>query len=230
MTNPGHTGFQLCARGLHFHMFDRPCLAAYNDSKLIARSIINCATGGSGYARDEKEMFSSIYAGHGQSGRALAFCHGGQGRTLCELRRWQFIFRKSAPAHKEFFLFWSVDGRRYDYAFNDYFHAEQRYRKSGSKIVSKSISAFEAAPEKMDAAYARVKDERNAFFQHFHVQLLIAALLLAAAEFLLYSVLEAVDTAMFAFLASVFLAAAPYYLVSVLMLRNARKAYVRRRA
>ena len=68
MTNPGHTGFQLCARGLHFHMFDRPCLAAYNDSKLIARSIINCATGGSGYARDEKEMFSSIYAGHGQSG------------------------------------------------------------------------------------------------------------------------------------------------------------------
>lgn len=87
--------------------------------------------------------------------------------------RWQFIFRKSAPAHKEFFLFWSVDGRRYDYAFNDYFHAEQRYRKSGSKIVSKSISAFEAAPEKMDAAYARVKDERNAFFQHFHVQMLI---------------------------------------------------------
>ena len=130
-----------------------------------------------------------------------------------------------------------MDGRRYDYAFNDYFHAEQRYRKSGSKIVSskivsKSISAFEAAPEKMDAAYARVKDERNAFFQHFHVQLLIAALLLAAAEFLLYSVLEAVDTAMFAFLASVFLAAALYYLVSVLMLRNARKAYkayVRRR-
>ena len=68
MTNPGHTGFQSCARGLHFHMFDRPCLAAYNDSKLIARSITNCATGGSGYARDEKEMFSSIYAGHGQSG------------------------------------------------------------------------------------------------------------------------------------------------------------------
>lgn len=152
-----------------------------------------------------------------------------QGWTLCELCRCQFVFRKSAPAHKEFFLFWSVDGRRYDYAFNDYFHAEQRYRKSGSKIVSKSISAFEAAPEKMDAAYARVKDERNAFFQHFHVQLLIAALLLAAAEFLLYFVFEAVDIAMFAFLASVFLAAAPYYLVSVLMLRNARKAYVRRR-
>lgn len=155
-----------------------------------------------------------------------------QGWTLCELRRWQFIFRKSAPVHKEFFLFWSVDGRRYDYAFNDYFHAEQQHRKSGSKIVSKSISAFEAAPEKMDAAYARVKDERNAYFQHFHVQLLIAALLLAAAEFLLYFVLEAVDTAMFAFLASVFLAAVLYYLVSVLMLRNARKAYkayVRRR-
>lgn len=144
-----------------------------------------------------------------------------QGWTLCELLRWQFIFRKSALAHKEFFLFWSVDGRHYDYAFNDYFHAEQRYRKSGSKIVSKSISAFEVAPEKMDA-----------YFQHFHVQLLIAALLLAAAEFLLYFVLEAVDTAMFAFLASVFLAAALYYLVSVLMLRNARKAYkayVRRR-
>lgn len=84
----------------------------------------------------------------------------------------------------------------------------------------------------MDAAYARVKDERNAYFQHFLVQLLIAALLLAAAEFLLYFVFEAVDTAMFAFLASVFLAAALYYLVSVLMLRNARKAYkayVRRR-
>ena len=46
-----------------------------------------------------------------------------QGWTLCELRRWQFILRKSAPAHKEFFLFWSVDGRRYDYAFNDYFQA-----------------------------------------------------------------------------------------------------------
>ena len=163
-----------------------------------------------------------------------------------------------------------MDGRRYDYAFNDYFHAEQRYRKSGSKIVSKSISAFEAAPEKMDAAYARVKDERNAFFQHFHVQMLIVTLFLAAVEFLLYSgwreklalapilsgkqsgcapelqelsfdgrlaavefllyfVFEAVDTAMFAFLASVFLAAALYYLVSVLMLRNARKAYVRRR-
>ena len=152
-----------------------------------------------------------------------------QGWTLCELRRWQFIFRKSAPAHKDFFLFWSVDGRRYDYAFNDYFHAEQRYRKSGSKIVSKSISAFEAAPEKMDAAYARVKDERNAFFQHFHVQMLIVTLFLAAVEFLLYFVFEAVDIAMFAFLASVFLAAALYYLVSVLMLRNARKAYVRRR-
>lgn len=150
-----------------------------------------------------------------------------QGWTLCELCRWQFIFRKSAPAHKDFFLFWSVDARRRDYAFNDYFHAEQRYRKSGSKIVSKSISAFEAAPEKMDATYAR-----NAYFQHFHVQLLIAALLLAAAEFLLYFVLEAVDTAMFVFLTSVFLAAALYYLVSVLMLRNARKAYkayVRRR-
>lgn len=68
MTNPGHTGSNLCARFLCFYMFDRPCLAAYNDSKLIARSIINCATGGSEYARDEKEMFSSIYAGHGQSG------------------------------------------------------------------------------------------------------------------------------------------------------------------
>ena len=129
-------------------------------------------------------------------------------------------------------MFWSVDGRHYDYAFNDYFHAEQRYCKSGSKIVSKSISAFEAAPEKMDAAYARVKDERNAYFQHFDMQMLIAALLLAAAEFLLYFVFEAVDTAMFVFLTSVFLAAALYYLVSVLMLRNERKAYkayVRRR-
>lgn len=84
----------------------------------------------------------------------------------------------------------------------------------------------------MDATYARAKDARNAYFQHFHVQLLIAALLLAAAEFLLYFVLEAVDTAIFVFLTSVFLAAALYYLVSVLMLRNARKAYkayVRRR-
>lgn len=79
MTTPGHTGFQLCARGLHFHMFDSPCAAAYNDFELIVRSMINCAAGGSGYARDEKEMFSSIYAGHGQSGRALAFCHGGAG-------------------------------------------------------------------------------------------------------------------------------------------------------
>lgn len=77
----------------------------------------------------------------------------------------------------------------------------------------------------MDATYARAKDARNAYFQHFHVQLLIAALLLAAAKFLLYFVLEAVDTAMFVFLTSVFLAAALYYLVSVLMLRNARKAY-----
>lgn len=80
--------------------------------------------------------------------------------------------------------------------------------------------------------HMRAKDARNAYFQHFHVQLLIAALLLAAAEFLLYFVLEAVDTAMFVFLTSVFLAAALYYLVSVLMLRNARKAYkayVRRR-
>ncbi len=66
------------------------------------------------------------------------------------------------------------------------------------------------------------------YFQHFHVQLLIAALLLAAVELLLYFVFEAVDTAMLVFLTSVFLAAAPYYLVSVLMLRNARKAYVRR--
>ena len=150
-----------------------------------------------------------------------------QGWTLCELCRWQFIFRKSAPAHKDFFLFWSLDARRRDYAFTDYFHAEQQYRKPGSKIASKGISVFEATPAKMDATYAR-----NAYFQHFHVQLLIAALLLAAAEFLLYSVLEAVDTAMFAFLASVFLAAALYYLVSVLMLRNAHKAYkayVRRR-
>lgn len=84
----------------------------------------------------------------------------------------------------------------------------------------------------MDAAYARVKDERNAYFQHFDMQMLIAALLLAAAEFLLYFVFEAVDTAMFVFLTSVFLAAALYYLVSVLMLRNERKAYkayVRRR-
>ena len=94
-----------------------------------------------------------------------------QGWTLCELCRWQFIFRKSAPAHKDFFLFWSVDGRQLQSMPSMIiFHAEQRYRKSGSKIVSKSISAFEAAPEKMDAAYARVKDERNAFFQHFHVQ------------------------------------------------------------
>lgn len=152
-----------------------------------------------------------------------------QGWTLCELCRWQFIFRKSAPAHKDFFLFWSVDGRRYDYAFDDYFNAEQQYRKSGSKIVSKGISAFEAAPAKMDATYARAKDARNAFFQYFHVQMLIVTLFLAAVEFLLYFVFEAVDTAMFAFLASVFLAAALYYLVSVLMLRNARKAYVRRR-
>ena len=63
-------------------------------------------------------------------------------------------------------------------------------------------------------------------------QMLIVTLFLAAVEFLLYFVFEAVDTAMFAFLASVFLAAALYYLVSVLMLRNARKAYkayVRRR-
>lgn len=150
-----------------------------------------------------------------------------RGWTLCELRRWQFVFRKSAPACKEFFLFWSVDARRRDYAFTDYFHAEQQYRKPGSKIVSKDISVFEAAPAKMEATYAR-----NAYFQHFHVQLLIAALLLAATEFLLYFVLEAVDTAMFVFLTSVFLAAALYYLVSVLMLRNARKAYkayVRRR-
>ena len=155
-----------------------------------------------------------------------------RGWTLCELRRWQFVFRKSAPACKEFFLFWSVDVRRRDYAFTDYFHAEQQYRKPGSKIVSKGISVFEAAPAKMDATYARAKDARNAYFQHFHVQLLIASLLLAAAEFLLYFVLEAVDTAMFVFLTSVFLAAALYYLVSVLMLRNARKAYkayVRRR-
>lgn len=131
-----------------------------------------------------------------------------RGWTLCELLRWQFVFRKSAPACKEFFLFWSVDARRRGYAFTDYFHAEQQYRKPGSKIVSKSISVFEAAPAKMDATYARAKDARNAYFQHFHVQLLIAALLLAAAEFLLYFVLEAVDTAMFVFLTSVFLAAA----------------------
>ena len=129
--------------------------------------MINCAAGGGGYAGDEKDMLSSIYEGHGQSGRAL---------------------------------FWSVDARRRDYAFTDYFHAEQQYRKPGSKIVSKSISVFEAAPAKMDATYARAKDARNAYFQHFHVQLLIAALLLAAAEFLLYFVLEAVDTAMFVFL------------------------------
>lgn len=166
--------------------------------------MINCAAGGGGYAGDEKDMLSSIYEGHGQSGRALAFCHGGAG----------------------------VDARRRDYAFTDYFHTEQQYRKPGSKIVSKGISVFEAAPAKMNATYARAKDARNAYFQHFHVQLLIAALLLAAAEFLLYFVLEAVDTAMFVFLTSVFLAAALYYLVSVLMLRNARKAYkayVRRR-
>lgn len=54
-------------------------------------------------------------------------------------------------------------------------------------------------------------------------------LFLVAVEFLLYFVFEAVDIAMFAFFVSVFLAAALYYLVSVLMLRNARKAYVRRR-
>lgn len=137
-----------------------------------------------------------------------------RGWTLCELRRWQFVFRKSAPACKEFFLFWSADARRRGYAFTDYFHAEQQYRKPGSKIVSKGISVFEAAPAKMDATYARAKDARNAYFQHFHVQLLIAALLLAAAEFLLYFVLEAVDTAIFVFLTSVFLAAALYYLVS----------------
>ena len=125
-----------------------------------------------------------------------------RGWTLCELRRWQFVFRKSAPACKEFFLFWSVDARR----------------RSGRDCTGTFA--------------ARAKDARNAYFQHFHVQLLIAALLLAAAEFLLYFVLEAVDTAMFVFLTSVFLAAALYYLVSVLMLRNARKAYkayVRRR-
>ena len=103
MTNPGHTGFQLCARGLHFHMFDRPCLAAYNDSKLIARSIINCATGGSGYARDEKEMFSSIYAGHGQSGRALAFCHGGAGADALRAAPVAVHFSKISPRAQGFF-------------------------------------------------------------------------------------------------------------------------------
>ena len=41
--------------------------------------MINCAAGGGGYAGDEKDMLSSIYEGHGQSGRALAFCHGGAG-------------------------------------------------------------------------------------------------------------------------------------------------------
>lgn len=141
--------------------------------------------------------------------------------TVNQVERWL-----SAMAER------GVDARRRDYAFTDYFHAEQQYRKPGSKIVSKGISVFEAAPAKMNATYARAKDARNAYFQHFHVQLLIAALLLAAAEFLLYFVLEAVDTAMFVFLTSVFLAAALYYLVSVLMLRNARKAYkayVRRR-
>ena len=75
----GHTGSNLCARFLCFHMFDSPCAAAYNDFELIARSMINCAAGGGGYAGDEKDMLSSIYEGHGQSGRALAFCHGGAG-------------------------------------------------------------------------------------------------------------------------------------------------------
>lgn len=135
-------------------------------------------------------------------------------------RRWMFIFRKSEPTHKEYFMYWSLD--RSKVAFDNYLSAQRRYKKSRRVISTSGISIFEADPLKMDAVYVREKDARNHQFLKHTLFMLIAALICDLAtllDFLYGKIGRATFFALFIF----FFLIVVYFFVSTVLLHMERR-------
>ena len=144
------------------------------------------------------------------------------GWTLYGVHRWVFTFRKSAPKHKEFFVYWTPD--KSATAFTNFFRIERRYKKSGRDISTSGICFFEVDPSKIDAMSMRNKNMRNKYFLNYNVQLLIAALFVDVIEVLLFFHFEEIGRTTFSVLFVFFSAAVVYFFVSVILLyREHRK-------
>lgn len=93
------------------------------------------------------------------------------GWALEEQKGWKFIFIRSAPKQREYFMYSALDAGK-GFWF-DYYMAKKQYELKKSKLLKSTDSIFEVDFNKKNEQYVRYRDMRNKYYKRHYLQLLI---------------------------------------------------------